>query len=146
MNVTPQQEHVPPLSNETKYLYFQIIAGVVNIISYENPSVVQVRRISNFYSSRIANADIAIAKMHQPFQFTYAVQGVTLTPAGPSPPGNYQFYNLKKQKDQDLQFLLKIQFVINIPVVMWPVKGILLVLIYNSSGFKFKPLNISLDL
>ena len=81
------------LVNETKLFYFQIIAGVINVIRYENRTVVQVRRISNIYVPNITDVDLAIGKVHQPFQFIYTVNGVTLESAGPLPPGNEYFYN-----------------------------------------------------
>jgi hypothetical protein len=56
-----------------------------------------VRRISTFYTPYNTNVDLAIAKMQQPFIFINTVQGITLTEAGPLPPGNEQFYNHQKR-------------------------------------------------
>jgi len=80
-----------------KHFYFQIIGGVVNILNYQNNSLAKVRRISAFYIPSNTKVDLAIAKVHRPFRFINTVQGITLTPAGPLPPGNKQFYNLQKR-------------------------------------------------
>jgi hypothetical protein len=85
-------EHATKVSRETKYFNFQVIAGVTNVIRFENTSVAQVRRISNIYTPNDTHVDLAICKLNQPFQFIYTVNGATLTPAGPLPPGKKQFY------------------------------------------------------
>jgi hypothetical protein len=66
---------------------FQIIAGVVNVLRFEDRRAVQVRKISYIYSPNDTRVDLAIVKVNQPFNLIRTVQRVTLTPAGPAPPG-----------------------------------------------------------
>ncbi len=66
---------------------FQIIAGVVNVLRFENRRAVQVRNISCLYTPNDTHVDLAIVKVNQPFNLIGTVQIVTLPPAGPFPPG-----------------------------------------------------------
>ena len=84
-------EHVRPCSSESKFFHSQIIAGVVDVLKYENRSIVQSRRISNVYTPNNTQADLAIAKVNLQFVLIYTVQNVTLAPSGFIPLGNKHF-------------------------------------------------------
>jgi hypothetical protein len=77
---------------------FQVVAGVVNVVNYENKSVVQVRRISKTFTPAPQDVDLAIAKVNQPFLFINTVKGVTLADAAFTPPGNKNFIIPRNKK------------------------------------------------
>ncbi len=77
----------PPYKNVTKYFYFQIIAGTINVVNFANKSVIQIRRVSSIYTPQLKHVDLSIVKVNLPFEFIYTVQGVTLAQSGYIPPG-----------------------------------------------------------
>jgi len=76
---------------ETKYLPLQVVAGVINVVNYEDKNAVQVRRVSNTYTSAIKHLDLAITKVNQPFVINNTVKVVTLAEAGFILQGNEEF-------------------------------------------------------
>jgi hypothetical protein len=75
---------------ETKYFPLQVVAGVINVVNYEDKNAVQVRRVSNTYTSAIKHVDLAIAKVNQPFVINNTVKAASLAEAGFIPQGNQQ--------------------------------------------------------
>jgi hypothetical protein len=67
--------------------FFQVIGGVVNLIQYQNRRGVQVRQISTVFVPNKTDLDLAIVRVHLPFQFTQTVQVVSLAHGGFVPPG-----------------------------------------------------------
>jgi hypothetical protein len=70
----------------------QIIAGAKNIYRYENPLAVQERKVLKLIKYTDPSLDLYIIKVNVPFQFTAAVQPVTLAPTTFNPPGKKHFF------------------------------------------------------
>jgi len=80
------------------HFYFQIIAGVLNVVNFENTSLAQVRRISNTHIPPLRHVDLAIVEVHQPFLFMNTVKEVSLAPFGFIPPGNSHLMIIRNKK------------------------------------------------
>jgi hypothetical protein len=42
-------QYTTPYKKVSKYFYFQIIAGTINVVNFANKSVIQIRRVSSIY-------------------------------------------------------------------------------------------------
>jgi hypothetical protein len=79
-------QYTTPYKKVSKYFYFQIIAGTINVVNFANKSVIQIRRVSSIYMPQLKHVDLSIVKVNLPFEFIYTVQGVTLAQSGYIPP------------------------------------------------------------